>query len=139
MIGVLLVTHGNIGISLLEAANNITGCLSQVKALSLRPGEGMQGLRDRIEHALTELEEGSGVLVLVDIQGGTPGNVSLTLVQSHNIEILSGANLPMLISLLSARNNCDLKTLVEKVSQKGQGGIANLRKEWQKYHESCTD
>ncbi len=139
MIGVLLVTHGSIGESLLKAAKNIVGAIEGVEALAFHPGEGPLDLRERLVEAIARLDDGNGVLLLVDIMGGTPGNVALTLIDECRVEILAGVNLPMVISLMTGRQSNDLKALAGKIREKGLSSITDLKEEWRRYHESCAD
>lgn len=103
MIGVVLAAHGSIGPALLEAAESIVGPLDDVRAFSIEPGSDPTRLRDSVQGAIRELEQGDGVLVLCDMFGGTPANLCLGA-DCGRVEVVTGVNLPMLLKMASIRS-----------------------------------
>jgi mannose PTS system EIIA component len=105
MIGVVIVTHGNLAEELLATAEMIAGPMSRTKAVGIHPRDKMDHIRASIESAIKDVNEGQGVLVLTDMFGGTPCNVGLTFIEEGKVEVLSGVNLPMLLRLATGRSD----------------------------------
>lgn len=125
MIGLVLVSHGTLAQSLLSTAAEIVGPFENAEALEVTRKESVAQVRIRIREAIGRHEQGSGVLVLADMFGGTAANVSLELVGECTLEVLTGFNLPMLLKLgaeLGAAN--DLSALAQLIKFYGQKNIA---------------
>jgi mannose PTS system EIIA component len=105
MIGVVIVTHGNLAEELLATAEMIAGPMPRTKAVGVHPRDKMDHIRASIESAIKDVNEGQGVLVLTDMFGGTPCNVGLTFIEEDVVEVLSGVNLPMLLRLATGRTD----------------------------------
>jgi PTS system mannose-specific IIA component len=120
MIGILVVTHGNIAGELVKVACTIVGEIPAIAAVSIGWTDDMQIAREAIERALHEVG-GSDVLILTDMFGGTPTNVSLPFLSSK-VEIVTGVNLPMLIKVVSLREG-DLLEVARAVREQGKGAI----------------
>jgi PTS system mannose-specific IIA component len=105
MIGVVIVTHGNLAEELLATAEMIAGPMPKTKAVGVHPRDKMEYIREAIESAIKDVNEGQGVLVLTDMFGGTPCNVGLTFIEEGKVEVLSGVNLPMLLRLATGRTD----------------------------------
>lgn len=99
MIGALILSHGRLAAELLAAAQVIAGALPGFEALSLDWSDRFDEAQVKVREALTRLDQGDGVLVLTDMFGGTPCNVSLTFLQPGRVEVLTGVNLPMVLRL----------------------------------------
>lgn len=99
MIGKLILTHGTLARELLSAARTISGELPNFDALSLDWSDGFDEARAKVRAAIDRLDQGEGVLVMVDIFGGTPCNVAMTFLEPGKVEILTGVNLPMVVRL----------------------------------------
>ena len=124
MIGVLIVTHGALADELLAAARIIAAEeLPRFRALSLDWQVGLEEARARISEAVTALDDGDGVIVLTDMLGGTPSNLSLSFLQEGKVEVVTGVNLPMLMRLAHLRESKDLKEVASALRQSGQQGI----------------
>jgi PTS system mannose-specific IIA component len=124
MVGILLVTHGKLGEELLETAKAIIGEeLENAKALSVEWNNHMTEISNKIANALKELDKGDGVLLLTDMFGGTPSNVSFSFIGEKNIEVLTGVNLPMIIKIYNHRNNSSLEVLAKLVMEQGRKSI----------------
>lgn len=102
MIGVVVCTHANLAEALIDAAKMILGDFPNTSAVSVLPGESGEDIVDKLSAAISEVETGSGVVILCDMFGGTPSNVSLTLL-SGSVEVVTGVNLPMLLKLSTCR------------------------------------
>lgn len=131
MIGVLIVTHGNFGAELLNSAELIIGKQENVETLSLNHGDNIEKLYCSVNECIERLDRGGGVLVLTDLFGGSPSNVTAANMEERYFESLSGVNLPMLIEALDSRNCSDLQELTDKVLRAGVRGIKDIRFELQ--------
>ena len=126
MIGVLIVTHGDIGTSLLTSANQILGGeQKQVATLSVWRADDIDDLVLRARELIEALDAGDGVLVLTDIFGATPGNVASRLLQDGKIEGVSGVSLPMLLRVLTGRNG-SLSASVQRALSGGAEGLVHM-------------
>jgi PTS system mannose-specific IIA component len=96
MIGMVLVTHGNIGVELLNAVNGIVGPQVQAKAISIGADDDMEACRNAIFTAIKDVNTGDGVVLLTDMYGGTPSNLAIAAMPRSHAVVLAGANLPML-------------------------------------------
>lgn len=103
MIGVLVITHGNLGGELIRAAELIKGSLNGAMHISVDATKGLEDLRKEITAAIRKVDAGAGVLVLTDLFGGTPSNVSLAFLKEGKIEVVTGVNLPMLLKIPDVR------------------------------------
>ena len=126
MIGVLLVTHGEIGAAMLSSASQILGgAVKQVATLSVWRQDDPDDLVLRARELLEELDAGDGVLVLTDIFGATPGNVVSRLLNDNRIEGVSGVSLPMLLRVLTSRNG-SLSAAVKRAVSGGSEGVVHM-------------
>lgn len=126
MINVVVVTHGDFGEALLRAAEMIVGPQENVRAVALLPEESPAGFGDKLDAALADLD-GQDILLLIDLFGGTPCNVSSRKVLQSNVEVITGMNMAMLIEALTLRDDLPLPELVEKVTEAGQQAVVNLK------------
>ena len=101
MIGVVVVTHGQLATELVNAAEMIVGDLPQFTAVSIGWHEDVNDAREDIVHAIERVQADAGVLILTDMFGGTPSNLGITFLQADKVEVITGVNLPMLIKLAS--------------------------------------
>ena len=104
MIGVVVVTHGQLATELLHAAEAIVGDLPRFAAVSIGWHDDTDDAREEIRQAIARVQEESGVLLLTDMFGGTPSNLGLSFVEPDRVEVVTGVNLPMLIKLSSLRS-----------------------------------
>lgn len=123
MIGIVIVTHADLGMQLLRTAQEIVGPLLRVEAVSIHASEEIDKARKKIEAVLAKVDDGSGVLVLTDLFGGTPSNLVLSYLEAARLEVVTGVNLPMLMKLPSLREEEDLKAMAEKLAKYGQRNI----------------
>ncbi|MBI2070209.1 MAG: hypothetical protein HYT79_06360 [Elusimicrobia bacterium] len=133
MVSIVIVTHGEFGAYLLEAAEEIVGRPAEqcvvVAAISRRLS--LPEVRQKIEAAITEAVKSSGsegVLALCDMLGGTPCNETLLLARKYpKIEVLAGVNLYMIISALMNSRRLGLESLLSKVLEDSRRSVANAR------------
>ncbi|MEA3339085.1 MAG: PTS sugar transporter subunit IIA [Chloroflexota bacterium] len=125
MINIVLVSHADLGDALIRAAEMIAGQTKCLYSVSLLPGESPEGFGAKLEEALQKIE-GQETLVLIDLFGGTPYNVAARQVLEENVECVTGANLPMLLELVMARDDATLSELAEEIAQAGQESVKNL-------------
>jgi PTS system mannose-specific IIA component len=126
MTGILVISHGRLATELLAAARTIEPALAeQTRAITLEWNIDPDAARREIARALKELDTGQGVIVLTDMFGGTPTNLSLGFLDPTRSEVITGVNLPMLIKLASMRRQegQDLRQLAKVVADKGQKSI----------------
>jgi len=127
MIGLLLVTHGEIGLSLVESATQILGAApAQVATLSVWRQDDPDDLALRAREMLAGIDAGDGVLVLTDLFGATPGNVASRLLEDGRVEGVSGVSLPMLLRVLAARNGSPKLSLAAAVQRALSGGAEGV-------------
>ena len=104
MIGLVLVTHGNLASELLKALEHVVGSQGRVETVSIGPDDDMEHRRQDIVDAVERVNEGdSGAIILTDMFGGTPSNLAISIMEPGRIEVIAGVNLPMLIKLAVAR------------------------------------
>ncbi len=120
--GVLVVTHGEFGAALLDAAQMILGPQQGVGAVSVQVSRGVDEILLALKAGVSGLDSGLGVLVLTDLFGGTPTTLSLSLLKSMNLEVVAGVNLPMLLKVLQDRG-LQLSELAAQAKAAGQQGI----------------
>jgi PTS system mannose-specific IIA component len=121
--GLLLITHGNIGRDMLETVTEILGtCPLHAQALSIHGDSDPDKLFENASRLCTELDQGSGLLVLTDLYGSTPSNIATRLTTRHNICAISGVNVPMLIRVLNYPE-MDMEALCDKAINGAHDGI----------------
>jgi len=126
VIGVLIVTHGEIGTALLTSASQILGGTpAQVSTLSVWRQDDPDDLILRARELLEQIDAGDGVLVLTDIFGATPGNVVSRLLADDHVEGVSGVSLPMLLRVLTGRNG-SLSAAVQRAISGGSEGVVHM-------------
>lgn len=125
MVGILIVTHRQLAEALVSASDLILGRLEKVVAVSLDPSAMPDELRKQIAEGLAKLNGTDGVLILTDMFGGTPSNLSLSFLKEGQVEVISGVNLPMLIKVNQLRQGeyANLREMALTLQQSGQQGI----------------
>lgn len=125
MINIVIVSHADLGDALIRAAEMIVGSTDGLYSVPLLPDESPESFGEKLEAALLEIE-GQEILILIDLFGGTPYNVSARQVLRENVECVTGANLPMLLELVTSRDDATLSELAEDIAQAGQESVKNL-------------
>ncbi|MBL8149690.1 MAG: PTS sugar transporter subunit IIA [Blastocatellia bacterium] len=123
LVGGVVVTHGRLAIELLAAAETIVGEIHHITAVSIGWHDDADLACKEIEKAIARVNNGAGVLLLTDMFGGTPTNLSMTFSQPEKVEIITGVNLPMIIRLANQRQNEPLTEVASKVRDQGQKNI----------------
>lgn len=124
MIGILLVTHGRLAEELRAAAMTIQPDLTHVVAVSLEWNQTGEDARDRISKGLAEADEGDGAIILTDMFGGTPTNLTLSFLQRDRIEIVTGVNLPMLLKCAALqKSGKSVSEVAHLARERGQRSI----------------
>jgi PTS system mannose-specific IIA component len=124
MIGVVLATHGGLGEALIAAMEMIAGAQPRVAALSLQVADRLEDAAGRLQATVAGVDEGDGVLVLTDMLGGTPSNICLSLLGgAPPVEVVSGANLPMLLKAVQTRREAGLAETAALVRKAGRAAI----------------
>lgn len=129
MIGVLVATHGEMAKGLFDAIDMICGAQEKFSIVSLERGQDAESFGEELGEKINELNSGEGVVVLVDLLGATPMNQSaLNLYKSDNVEVITGVNLPMVVTATMERD-CfsDIKELVEKIKNDGKDSVCSVR------------
>jgi len=124
MIGLLIVTHCDLGRELLNAAEFIVGRIEAADAIAVTATTGSESLRNGIKEKVALVDHGEGVIILTDMFGGTPSNLSLSFLQADRVEVLTGVNLPMVIAIVQYRTTLKLSELAEKAKEAGKTGIS---------------
>ena len=125
MIGVLVVTHCRLGDALLEAVEFILGERSEaMAAVSIDLSQNADELRGKIAEGIKPLQGDDGIIILTDMFGGTPSNLSYSFLEEGRIEVISGVNLPILMRAASARKNQTLSELATNLEAFGKKSIS---------------
>ena len=124
MIGLVLVTHGRLAEEFKAALEHVVGPQQQVGAICIGPDDDMEQRRDDILAAVKDVNDGSGVVLLTDMFGGTPSNLAISVMDGTTIEVIAGVNLPMLIKLASVRQEGTVAEAVEEARKAGQKYIS---------------
>lgn len=122
-IGGVIVSHGQVAGELLAAAETIVGSLSHITAVSIGWHDDVEMAKDEIARAIGKVSEGTGVLLLTDMFGGTPTNISAMFIKENEVEIVTGVNLPMIIKLASQTEEVTLSILAKEVEEQGKQAI----------------
>ena len=124
MIGVVVVTHGQLATELVNAAEMIVGDLPRFAAVSIGWHDDVNDAREDIAQAIERVGGGGGgVLVLTDMFGGTPSNLGMTFLETDRVEVITGVNLPMLIKLAGLRESSNLLAVAQEMREHGRHAI----------------
>ncbi len=130
MINIIVVTHGEFGAYLVEAAESISGAQEEgLRGISISPRQSVSEISERLQRTVRELRGSEGLILFTDMPGGTPSNVAFPLIKDiPNVEMLSGVNLNMLVCAFSYRADLPMDQLVAKLISDGQRAIRDMRK-----------
>lgn len=120
MIGLVLVTHGSLAKEFQLALEHVVGPQEQVETVSIGPDDDMEQRRQDILDSIGRVNTGTGAVILTDMFGGTPSNLSISIMEPGLIEVVAGVNLPMLIKLATARESDDMDDALEKATESGK-------------------
>jgi PTS system mannose-specific IIA component len=123
MVGVVIVTHGQLANELVSAARMIVGEIAHITAVSMGWHDHVDDAREHIAQAIQKVNSGEGVILLTDMFGGTPTNIAATFLSESSVEIVTGVNLPMVIKAASQNAGEQLSELARRVRDQGQQQI----------------
>ncbi len=123
MVGVLVVTHGGVASELVKAVRRIVGDVDNLQFVSIGWDDDVDKARRQIQEGIEKGDRGQGVLILTDMFGGTPTNLSLSFLQRGKVEIITGVNLPMLIKFYNLKSRDDIRDVTQKIKEQGQKSI----------------
>ncbi|RGP40898.1 Protein-N(pi)-phosphohistidine--sugar phosphotransferase [Altererythrobacter insulae] len=119
MIGLILVTHGDLADHFVDAMEHVVGPQTAVETVCIGPSDDMEQRRQQIANSIASVDQGSGVIILTDLFGGTPSNLAISLLDRGSVEVIAGINLPMLIRLAGARKKM---TVIEAIAAAKKAG-----------------
>jgi len=125
MVGVVIAAHGRQADTLLAVAEGIAGKLERVTAVNLLPGEGLEQGKQKLREAIARVDGDAGVVVLVDLFGGTPSTCALGLLDDGKVEVVAGFNLPMLLKLSARTDGEDAASVAAALVEYGQKNIVH--------------
>ena len=120
MIGLVLVTHGALANEFKSAMEHVVGPQELVETIAIGPDDNVEQRRDDILDAVDRANQGSGVIILTDMFGGTPSNLAISVMQNRDVEVIAGVNLPMLVKLGRVRGELDMKAAVNLAQEAGR-------------------
>ena len=124
MIGVVIVTHGKLAREFRDALEHVVGPQEQIETISIGPDDDLDMRRADMLSAVAKVDSGEGVVVLTDMFGGSPSNLAISAMDRQNVEVIAGANLPMLVKLASVRGDCSLDDAIAQAQEAGRKYIS---------------
>jgi len=124
MVGLLIITHSQLAKELLEAARFIIGSIEAAECISIETAKDSKKLRNIIKNKIKSLDQGKGVLILVDMFGGTPSNLALSFLQKDSAEVVTGVNLPMVLAIAHNRKGKSLAEVADIAKSAGKRSIS---------------
>ena len=125
MVGIVIVTHSQLGDALIEAAEFIIGSRPNgMVSVSIDLNENVDKLREKIAEGIKKVDQSKGVLILTDMFGGSPSNLSYSFLEEGQVEVISGVNLPILIKALDAQEDMELSQFAESLEAFGKKSIS---------------
>ena len=123
MVGILVVSHGRLAEALISSVQFLVGNLQKVRGVSIWPRDKAKEVKEEIQKKMVEVNDGDGVVILTDILGGTPTTLNLSLFEDKKVEVVTGVNLPMLLTLSSYRKGRSIKELGQLLKRSGRRSI----------------
>lgn len=120
MIGLIIVTHGDLAKEFVAALEHVVGPQQQIAAVSIAPNDDMEERRDAILAAVKTVDSGDGAIILTDMFGGTPSNLAISVMESGSVEVIAGVNLPMLVKLARIREEVALIDALKQAQEAGR-------------------
>lgn len=124
MIGLVIVTHGGLAREFRAALEHVVGPQTHLETISIAPEDDVEARRQDILAAVRRVDTGAGVVLLTDMFGGTPSNLSISILDEANVEVIAGVNLPMLVKLASVRGDVPLARAVDLAKEAGRKYIS---------------
>ena len=122
-VGFVVVTHGNLANELIAAAEMIVGKMKNLRAVAIASSSSPEKSREDIVRAIDAVDSGRGAIILTDLFGGTPSNLSISFLEEKKIEVVTGVNLPMMIKLSNIRESMDLDEMARFIKSYGRENI----------------
>lgn len=122
-IGGVIVSHGKVANELLSAAITVVGKLDHIEAVSIDWNDDVENAKTEISRAIKKVSQGIGVILLTDMFGGTPTNISAMFLAEGQVEIITGVNLPMVIKLAAQTKEITLQDMAKEVEEQGKQAI----------------
>jgi PTS system mannose-specific IIA component len=123
MVGILIVSHGRLADALISSVQSLVGNLEKIKGIPIWSKDREEEVKDRIQMEMAEVDDGDGVVILTDILGGTPTNLSISFLEDKKVEVVTGVNIPILLTLASYRKERSLMEIGSLVKKSGRRGI----------------
>jgi PTS system mannose-specific IIA component len=123
MVGILIVSHGRLAEALVSSVQFLVGKIKKIRGVSIWPRDSEKSIRRRIQRKIAQVDEGDGVLILTDILGGRPANLSISFLEKHRMEVVTGVNIPMLVTISSYREGRSLEEMSRLVKKSGRRSI----------------
>ncbi|MGA7324393.1 MAG: PTS sugar transporter subunit IIA [Rhodomicrobium sp.] len=120
MIGLIVVTHGNLAKEFVAALEHVVGPQPQAATVSIAPNDDMEERRNAILDAVKKVNSGDGVIILTDMFGGTPSNLAISVMENGSVEVIAGVNLPMLVKLARVREEVKLPDALRQAQEAGR-------------------
>lgn len=120
MIGIVVVSHGRLSQELVAATQHVVGTQKRFRAITIEAEDDIEARREEIRDTAKACDDGSGVIILTDMFGGTPSNLAISVMSSGSVEVIAGANLPMLIKLAEVREHLSLEEACETAAEAGR-------------------
>jgi PTS system mannose-specific IIA component len=120
MIGIVIVTHGNLAKEFRAALEHVVGPQEQIATICIKPDDNMEERRGAILRSISEVDKGDGCVLLTDMFGGTPSNLAISAMDDSRVEVIAGINLPMLVKLARVREECPLGEAIRLAQDAGR-------------------
>ena len=124
MIGIIIVTHGNLALELKSAMEHILGVQKNIEIICISSDDDLDERKNDIEGSIKKIDNNNGIIILTDMFGGTPSNLAISFLKTGKIEIISGVNLPMLVKLIGLRDSNDLSGVAQETKDSAQKYIS---------------
>jgi len=124
MIGIIIVTHGNLALELKSSMEHILGIQKDIEIISIKPDDDLDIKKSALEESIKKVTKDSGTIILTDMFGGTPSNLAISFLKIGKVEIISGVNLPMLVKLIGSRDSNDLQKVARESKESAQKYIS---------------
>ena len=124
MIGMVIITHGNLALELRAAMEHVIGLQKNTEIISINPDDDLEIKKEDIAKSIKKVDSSSGIIIVTDMFGGTPSNLAITFLVPEKIEIISGVNLPMLVKIAELRDSKNLLEVIGAGKEAGQKYIS---------------
>ena len=127
MIGLIIITHGNLAIELKNSLENIIGPQKNIETVCIGYDDDVDKRKEEVKELITEVDRGEGVILLTEMFGNTPSNLLISLIEKSRIEMIGGINLPLLVKIGSLRENTNIEEVIKSAVEAGHKyiGIAS--------------